>query len=487
MTLGRISRRRMLMGLGGFALALPWLPSVMHAQPKPPQSKRFIFVFCANGQKPADWYPDDNAMSYTQLGPNLRAAPLVGSGAISTVIGPEFDSLKSKLTLFRGLDVIPRDIAAVHNPMLPLSGALSWGTETIDQLLARSSKLYPSPPTLRSLHQAVRHAADGTHTVSLAKIGNVMQEVEPESNPAASYQKLFGGLLQGPSDEDRARAQLKLGVLDRVRGEYELLHKHPRLGGEDRLRLQAHAELIHDLHARLVAAAPPPPSCSPPGAPAVLDDTLLANIPQLTTDSIDVLVAAVRCDRTRVATLMLCPSSDMRDFSFLGGPSGQHHELSHVNGASNSDTAYIQHWYSKQVADLLSKLDTVEDPETGTTYLDNSLVYWGNEDGVNAHDPHEHMSMQVMLAGSAAGYFQPGRLLDYRHHGTPIGSSVGLIPTDDLGHPYNSLLLSILEAMGLDPADYEQAGARGWGDYGPNFADQYDVAAGQQSLPFLRS
>ena len=52
------------------------------------------------------------------------------------------------------------------------------------------------------------------------------------------------------------------------------------------------------------------------------------------------------------------------------------------------------------------------------------------------------------------------------------------------GRPYNSLLISLMQSMGLAPEDYEAAGQPGFGDYTDNYQDQYSVADGQKPLPF---
>ena len=137
----------------------------------------------------------------------------------------------------------------------------------------------------------------------------------------------------------------------------------------------------------------------------------------------------------------------------------------------------------------------IEDPTTGATYLDNSIVYWGNEDGCNNGDAHHQMGMPVLLAGSAGGYFKTGRYIDYRtidgnDQGTPVlypydGKPSPFPPDRELkGRPYNSLLISLMESMGLAPEDYQAPGQLGFGNYSDNYQDQYSVADGQKALPF---
>ena len=80
----------------------------------------------------------------------------------------------------------------------------------------------------------------------------------------------------------------------------------------------------------------------------------------------------------------------------------------------------------------------------GSTYLDNSLVYWGNELGFN----HIAYSVPCLLAGSAGGFIKPGRYLDYvdwngrAYFAQENGNVIK-------GIPHNQFLVTALQAMGL--------------------------------------
>lgn len=492
MSIERIARRRLLMGAGGFALALPWLPSLMataHAQPFT-TPRRFVFVFSSNGQRPENWYPADPA-SWTQLGPNIREAAWSTASGISPVLGPEYDALKPKLTLIRGLDFINSGVGG-HVVHSSLSGHVDQDGVTIDQILANSSKVYPTPPPVRSVHMLVKQAFQSPTSCSYANVGGNIEEIQHETSITSSYNRLFGTYQEPTVDPtEEARRAAKLGLIDRVRGDYDLVLTSPKLSSEDKAKLTAHAELLHDLGLRLGATGP---SCTKPAEPADLDPGIDANLPEITRLHIDLLVAAIKCDRTRVATLMLCPGTDLRDFSYLpGGALGEHHGLSHNavgdTGAAQA-LATINNWYAKQFAYLLSELDKdIEDTNANRTYLDNCMVFWGNEDGCNGYDAHSPKGMPVLMAGSGGGVLKTGRYLDYRTIGQKIlydyNGSPAELPTDFRGRLYNSLPISIMQAFGLTPADYESGGQAGFGTYAGNYQSQYDVSDGQSVLPHL--
>ena len=126
------------------------------------------------------------------------------------------------------------------------------------------------------------------------------------------------------------------------------------------------------------------------------------------------------CDRTRVITIGVhkalgpAPTPPTRRWSATTTrkmPSGgTWHGLAHDWSNTNSRRMLkgINAWIAAEVfAKLLAKLDVPE--MAGSTYLDNSLVYWGNELGFN----HIGYSVPCLLAGSAGGFIKPGRYLDY--------------------------------------------------------------------------
>ena len=335
------------------------------------------------------------------------------NGHITPVLGPEFAPLMNKLLLVRGIDSVGIK-GGGHNALWPLSG-YQVGSQgpTIDQLMAGSDKVYPTPPPVRSAHVLIKPRSVAPSTVSLSGVAGNLQPVPAQTSASASFQTLFGSFIEeGADPSEEQRQALKMSVLDRVRGDYERLRDSPRLGGEDKLRLQAHVEHIHDLHTRFLAGGGGN-ACVKPDDPIDLDPADDSNLPQITRDHMDVLAAAIKCDRTRVITIMIGGQGDVRNFSSIGAPDGrQHHGLSHdgkYDPVAVDALRWINNHIAKQIAYLLTALDAdIEDPSSGSTYLDNSVVYWGNEDGCHSFDPHYQMTMPVLLAGGGGGYFNPG-------------------------------------------------------------------------------
>jgi hypothetical protein len=495
------SRRHFLRGAAGAALALPFLPSLSRSGHAAAPPRRFIFVFSANGQQPVNWLPQGTADWKTVDAPrHVREVSLTGqTGPISTVLGAEFSPLRGKLLLLRGLDFVRFNYAG-HVPTGPLSGwardrkNASWKTgQTVDQMLASSSQVYPSEPPLRLLNILMKPKFQSPTSVSNALVSGQLQTDVPHlTSIRAVYDKLFGSFADTGDPRADQRRALRTRTTDKLRAQYQALRAHPRLSGFDRQQLDGHISHLAAIESRLMASAPR--ACGKPAGRTELDLDDENNLPQATRDAIDLTVAGIKCDRTRVVTLMLCGGSDIRKSPYLaGGSPGGHHGLSHDAAhevAPRQALARINQWYGQQVAYLLSQLDQVEDQSTGATYLDNSLVYWGNEDGCNQRDAHWTSNMPVLLAGSCGGHFRTGRYLDYRSVTGPDGMEKGdpiLYPYGNgagklevfRGWLYNSLLMSIRAAYGL-PDD-----GQGMGDYDQNYQNQYSLSDGRKPLPHL--
>ncbi len=479
----RVTRRQLLTGAGASFLGLPLLRSVLAGPdargraPAPRRPKRFIFVFSANGQPRKLWFPSDQLPFQSVDGAaDARVASLAAlpQPELSPTLVPELSRFRDQLVLVRGLDVMQLNAWGHYAPKVlsgwPLQGQYR---RTLDQVLAQSPVLYPTPPAHRSLHLLAQGPQSLEDPVSVAEIDGVATLIHGLQHPDEAFRRLFSSPTAAALGDTR-RVDSERRILDRVLGQYLALSGDPRLGSEDRQRLAAHATLLDDLERRLlVSPTAPPTTCGKPGAPPHREPTN-ANMAATTEAHIDVLAAAIRCDLTRVATLQLCSSTDIRPYPEAEhGPfEAGHHLLTHITvPESEVKLGYINRAFARSVARLLEQLDAVEEPDTGRTFLDNTLIYWGNEFGTN----YSHMAsgMPVLLAGGK-DVLRTGRYLDYRRTGlqfTARGPYVNELTDDDGGYewrgrPYNQLLVSLLLAMGLTPADWERPDEPGFGSYG---------------------
>jgi hypothetical protein len=90
--------------------------------------------------------------------------------------------------------------------------------------------------------------------------------------------------------------------------------------------------------------------------------------------------------------------------------------------------------------------------------LDNSVVYFGSDSIWN----HRVTDMPVILAGGLGGKLRTGHFIDYRQKPLRKLATTG---NTYAGRPYNELLVTLLQGMGLGPADYQKLGRKGFGTY----------------------
>jgi hypothetical protein len=526
------SRRFFLRGLGGAALALPFLeslaPRAARAQATGP--KRFIVVKSFSTQLVKEWYPRfegngytlkdarydgskadgttlltqriDSALPYTQ-------APLADfqtSSGISGILGEKLNPYLSKLNLIRGLDFLPEvnhnyggllgNFSSCTNAT-PCTADELGAVPTIDQVLAYSSKFYPDVPVARYLH--LSQGVSDSMSYTDRGTGGEVEQLKARTNPLDAFNDLFGGattpVVPGGEGAPAIGNERDALLVDRVMDQYRTLKQSSRLSSDDRRKLDQYVNLMAELQAKLNVR--PMLSCTAPAEPESLannENTDPSDIVRKWDVMLDLVQAGLMCDRTRVVTLAvhkaLGPGPDPQDDALVGhyhsenAAGGTWHGLAHDWGNENSRRmlAGINRWVANEFfAKLLERLDVAEGE---STILDNSLVYWGNELGFN----HLAYSVPCLTAGGAGGAITTGRYLDYIDW-----ESQAYFSQEDgnviQGIPHNQFLVSVLQAMGLSPSDYERGGQPGYGSTDtqtkdPNlWATDYDLSRVGDPLP----
>jgi hypothetical protein len=309
-----------------------------------------------------------------------------------------------------------------------------WGSgQSLDQYLA--GRLSP-PTTFKSLQLGV-HVRDaevrGRISYSAAD-----QPLPPRENPRDVFSALFGAATPTPNAPnaalERPWAQRK-SVFDLLNAETTRLK--PLVGGEDRVKLDAHLTAMRDIEQRLIGATgnggamPMGTACAAPMMQDVdlADDDEYLKAGQL---QMDLAAAALACDQTRIITFQWSYSESEHLFQFLE-LNGNHHAISHdfaSSGAGYEAYNKIQTWYAQQFLYFLNKLDSYREGER--TLLDNCIVLWATEIGESTQ--HDLTVMPYVLAGSAGGRIRAGRFIDY-------GNS---------RRDNNQMLVSIAHAMGAE-------------------------------------
>ena len=272
--------------------------------------------------------------------------------------------------------------------------------------------------------------------------------------PAEDPYKVFGELFMaskpttpsGPSPDDLLAKKLlaeNTSILQYIGRDLERFKS--RLGTEDRQAIEQHLGSIRNLEKNLAAPRQSIDSCS--GQAFTMDPkntgewwNANAAYPQVMELQMQLMVAAVKCGVTRVATLQLA-SGTGNDivFDFVPGVPAKSagyrtyrdwHDLGHLPSSGGiNHKQLVDKWCMGQFAKLLKMMKDI--PEGTGTMLDNSLALWGNhqQDGAN-HDAHK---IPWVLGGRAGGYLKTGQC--------KIGGTIG------------SAMAEMRNALGV-PGDY---------------------------------
>jgi hypothetical protein len=486
----------------GMALGLPFLPSLL---PRSAEAggfgapRRFIAIQSQSGQYVTDFWPtrtpagyqlrdtayggpraDGTTALHTQIpGTNHTWAPLsdFGGEALSPVLTSELEPWLGKLLLLRGLDYL-QGTSHGTGPMLgnyahcASGGAFSdrglGQMPTIDQVLAYSSKFYPEQPRTRSLVLATGSPGSLSDT-DYGMAGGPIENLPAYLEPQYIWQDLFGDFMDPEMPAEHPNRKLVNAVYD----DYARLKQNSRLSSADRAALDRHMQFIDDIERELAQGFAA--GCVKPEEPPFYDMgypwqevSSIADFERVVELLVDMAVAAIRCDMTRIVTFQAqmgvtdASGTPVNSYHNSDDVAGDWHDFAHDAEAEPLDHAHIvslNRWVvTKVFKRFIEQLDVEE--AFGQTYLDNSLVYWGGELAMN----HYVMGMPTILAGGAGGTLETGHYVDY----TDLDGSyanAGTMPWGVLipGLPHNRLLVTILQAMGLSPADYERDGRPGYG------------------------
>jgi hypothetical protein len=229
------------------------------------------------------------------------------------------------------------------------------------------------------------------------------QPVPSERDPEVLFRRLFGAAPGGAPGQDSPLGRYRTSVLDYVKADIARLQA--RAGAADRRRLAQHLTGVRELENQIakdrtaLAACAPPPA---PGATPALSNERAQLMMRL-------MVTALACDLTRVASFQLASRADERQFTWLGIKQG-HHGVSHLDdpvGRSNRLKILIDEM--EQLAFLLKLMK--ETPSAGGTLFDRSVVFWANEHGDGYGDGHYMGDMPVIVSGRARGRLKLGTYL----------------------------------------------------------------------------
>jgi hypothetical protein len=439
----KLSRRAVLRGTGGIAVALPWLEIMGGARDaKAGESgSRFVTVYTPggsvidNGAGENRWRPTGTETDFT----------------LSPILAP-LEPIKHKLLVMDGLSMTSA-VGEQHQ-----AGIMAWLTGTtqqpdygyaqgpsVDQVIASRIS---TKNAMHSLQMAVRWGTGKSHGL-LHPINAVNFEdnatfdpIPPRLDPQAIFTNLFGTLDPSNATDLLARIERKKSILDYVDRRFDGLSA--KLGATDKQKIDQHLTKIRELEAALDNMVVPSDVCVLPALVdtsdynpttglessddgSILDGSTDQAIPKVGQFMMDMLVMALACDITSVASFQWSDTEAKHTFPWLGLDQ-HHHFYQHDGNFRPAECEQIYTWYSQQHLYLLQQMDLVD--MGGHTLLDESVVFFGSE--LSQPPVHSKADMPFLLAGGGGG-LRGGRFL--RNEGIADPS-------------HNNLLVAILNLFG---------------------------------------
>lgn len=423
----KLSRRTFLRGAGvtmGLPLMEAMLPKVAWASPKAKPPVRMACLFFPNGVWEDAWIPKEQ-------GPNYE---------LPFALEPLGD-LKQDVLVLSGLDKANSRRGDGHYaktanfltgmPVEKTTGKdISTGGISLDQLAAQRLGHLTPLPSLELGTEPVISGVDSNVGFTRLYGSNISWQtpsrpVAKEINPRFVYQRLFGAGNK-PSFNPEHQNLLDFALEDAHR-----LRK--RLGRDDQFKLDEYLDSVRSVEKRIEFYSQPDkrswkpdpldPQAPPPGIPHDFAEHIRLML--------DLTVLAFQSDSTRISTFMFANDVSGRNFAFVDGVRGSHHELSHHEHKAEKIEQYkrINRWHVEQFVYMLNKMRSIREGES--TLLDNSMILFGcgMSDG-NRHDPN---NLPILLAGRGGGTIDTGR-----HIASPKNT------------PLCNLYVSMLDRLSID-------------------------------------
>ena len=318
-----------------------------------------------------------------------------------------FQSLKPHFSIVTGLD-----IKTASHPHSGMAGVLSgaryhkvgdtrdtivstFNHPSIDQIAAEHWREIDTP--YRSLELGIcqfRGTDEGTTFEHLSHNGR--NDVNPSQyNPRRTYERLFG---LGANDAERLLA--RRSVLDTVLNRLSKLSN--RLGVEDRMRLERHAESVRALELRLaqgqtVCERPPEPTTYPnvDGREQIREKNQVSS---------QLLAYALACDLTRVFSMMFSTAGS-GVILWEAGAENSLHQICHDEALPqpivNASIVYIM----DQLGFFLDTLKAI--PEGEGTLLDHCSIMCTSE--LAEGNVHSNTDFPMLIAGGGSGRLVGGQ------------------------------------------------------------------------------
>ena len=422
-----LSRRELIRRLGVGSAVLPFLgnlPSLAAAGATAPK-KRLVIVFSPDGVVKKNFWP-------TEAGPFTTRPPVEWPVELPPILKP-LEPFRDRLLTLKGVhdkvqgdgDRHMRGMGCLLTGIELFPGNIQGGSDTpagwssgrsIDQEIKAYLQGRPETATrFGSLEFGVL-VPNRADTWTRMVYAGPNSPVAPIDDPYQMFHRLYGQW------KDRESMQ---SVLDEIHA--DLAAVSASLPAEDRRILEEHAALVRAFEQDLARHQ----EAAPHAVPALEQGIVEQNdqMPKISRMQIELIVASLAADFTRVASLQYTNSVGQPHMKWIGVEEGQH-DLSHEphsNEDAQEKLTRINAWYAGEVANLAKRLAETPEPGGSGSLLDHTTILWTNELGEG--NTHSLDDIPWVMVGNGLG-FTMGRAAQYA------------------GVPHNRLHLAIAHAMG---------------------------------------
>ena len=426
-----ISRRRMLKGMGA-CIALPFLqamvPPGMSSYNMGKRPTRFACLYMPNGVNKDHWTPTGFGENF-ELSKTLQPLSNVKQDIIV------LNELMNKGSIFPGAEghfAKTANILTCRPILKTLGDNINSGGISFDQLIAQQKGQDTLFDSLQYGMERVNSGicgATGFTRLYAASISwkSPTQPCTREIDPRMAFDRLFRGVLPNTETHDQT---WKNSVLDLVKDDASALQR--KLGRADQDKLEEYLESIRSLEKRIdneeklkafERQVTPEIKKELVGLNMRIDEfkeqVVGVDATEKFKQMLDIMALAFWSDATRVITYMFGNAASGRNFSFLPGVQGSHHQISHHQNLAGALEEYrkINEYYVSLYAYFLEKLRCIPDGESNL--LDNSMIMFtsGLRDG-NSHSPR---NLPVIVGGKAGGKLRTGQNLQFPKE-TPLAN-----------------------------------------------------------------
>jgi len=425
-----ISRRTLLRGMGGAAVALPFLDAMVPAfAASPTPVKRFGVIYHPNGVIYDQWLPTGEGRNW-ELSPTLKGLEKFKD---QTIVLTGLASDQAEALGDGGGDhsrACGSYLTGVH---VKKSDTLLENAVSMDQIAA---KAFEKDTQLGSLQMTADEnsllgSCDLGYSCAYSSTVSWLTPTLPlmaENNPRVLFERMFGSSDSTDRKVREARLAQDRSLVDSVN---ERVGQIQKLGASDKSKVNDYVASLRDVERRIQKAEEQSSKELPDfQQPAGIPDSFEAHVGLL----YDLQLLAYQTDLTRVITFMYGREQTGRPYPQIGVPDPHHPVTHHQNDPVKMDKCCkIQRYHIELFTRYLEKLRNT--PDGDGSLLDHSILLFGS--GISNSDRHTHGPLPTFLVGGGAGTLKGGRHLIYPEH-TPL-TNLQLTLLNKLGVPSEKL------------------------------------------------